>query len=95
MTMEDFRNKLYWYFTGKQIENLNRYGLTSALDAHGDEDDIDMETLASMGREFVCIQLYELADDYETTKARYEEIAGGYFSEESYDDLMEMFDDEW
>lgn len=94
MTRQEFYEKLNPFFTDEQIDNMDNYALEAAKDAH-EGLDLSETYLHHIGREFVCIQLYELADDYETTKARYEEIAGGYFSEESYDDLMEMFDDEW
>lgn len=52
MTYDEFVEKLAWYFSRRDIEELNRLGYEEAADAHEGKD-ITTERLRKLGRDFV------------------------------------------
>ena len=52
MTYEEFVERLEWYFSRRDIEELNRLGYEEAVDAH-EGWDITTERLRELGRDFV------------------------------------------
>jgi len=52
MTYEEFCERLEWYFSHRDIEELNCLGYAEAADAH-EEQDITTERLRELGRDFV------------------------------------------
>jgi hypothetical protein len=49
MTYEEFVERLEWYFSRRDIEELNRLGYEEAADAHEGQD-ITNERLRELGR---------------------------------------------
>ena len=52
MTYEEFVERLEWYFSRRDIEELNRLGYEEAADAHEGQD-ITTERLRELGRDFL------------------------------------------
>lgn len=52
MTYDEFCERLEWYFSRRDIEELNRLGYEEATDAHEGQD-ITNERLRELGRDFV------------------------------------------
>lgn len=52
MTYDEFCERLEWYFSRRDIEELNRLGYEEAVDAHEGQD-ITTERLRELGRDFV------------------------------------------
>ena len=95
MDFHAFYEKLYPFFTDKQINALNEYALETARDAHeGLECANDTPLMWNMGREFVCILLSEMTDDCDPIGS-ITGIAGGTMSAISFESFVAQLDYEW
>jgi hypothetical protein len=95
MTYKEFYDKLNKFFTDRQIMTLSNYGRQAARDAMKPEW-IPYERLTYEGHDFVCNLLWDYMGDMpDVCRREIEQIAGGFFSEESRIALGEQMNEEW
>ena len=95
MTYRSFYNKLHPFFTDRQIMTLSNYGRQAARDAMKPEW-CPFERLAYEGHDFVCNLLWDYMGDMpDVCRREIEQIAGGFFSEESRAALAKQMEEEW
>lgn len=89
MTQNEFKMKLFPFFTVDQILRLEEYAYESAKDAHAGIIDLSDEDLRRLGRWHVCDWL-TYADLQEIRS-----VAGDDITQERIDALYEQMNDEW